>query len=170
MVELGEVCESLFAGGDVPKDYSKTKIDGYEVPIYTNGIGNKGLYGFAKKARVKQECVTLSARGTIGYPEIRKIPFYPAIRLIVAIPKSMVLDTIFLKYALVNTDINRTGNTIPQLTVPMVKSIKIPLPPLEAQKEIVDEIEAEQKSMEGCKKLLASQEQKINNRISEVWE
>jgi type I restriction enzyme S subunit len=135
--ELGDVCEELFAGGDVPKDSKKEKDDIYKIPIYSNGIGEKSLYGFAKKARVNRKCVTISARGTIGYPEIRKEPFYPAIRLVVAVPKPGVIDVRFLKYVLETIEVQGTGNTIPQLTVPMIKSKKIPLPHIAKQKKIV---------------------------------
>lgn len=167
-VELEGVCTEMFAGGDVPKDYSKTKNDEYKIPIYSNGIGDKSLYGFTKKARVDRECVTISARGTIGYPEIRKEPFYPAIRLIVAIPKPDVIDTRFLKYILETIKINRTGNTIPQLTVPMIKKEKIPLPSLEVQKQLVAEMEEQEKIIEANKKLVGMMEQKITEVLSEI--
>ena len=167
-MELEGVCTEMFAGGDVPKDYSKTKNDEYKIPIYSNGIGDKSLYGFTKKARVDRECVTISARGTIGYPEIRKEPFYPAIRLIVAIPKPDVIDTRFLKYILETIKINRTGNTIPQLTVPMIKKEKIPLPSLEVQKQLVAEMEEQEKIIEANKKLVGMMEQKITEVLSEI--
>jgi len=167
-VELDEVCEKLFAGGDVPKDYSKTKSNEYKIPIYSNGIGDKSLYGFTKTARVKQECVTISARGTIGFPEIRKEPLYPAIRLIVAIPKQNVMATSFLKHILETIRIDRTGNSIPQLTVPMIKKVKIPLPPLEVQKQLVAEMEEQEKIIEANKKLIGIMEQKISEVLDEI--
>ena len=44
---LGDVCEKLFAGGDVPKNnFSKIKTDKFDIPIFSNGIKNKGLYGY----------------------------------------------------------------------------------------------------------------------------
>ena len=50
---LKNVCEELFAGGDVKKDrYSKTKTNEFNIPIYTNGEKNDGLYGYTDKARV----------------------------------------------------------------------------------------------------------------------
>lgn len=50
-----------------------------------------------------------------------------------------------------------------------LKQIQIPLPPLDTQKQIVTEIEKEQKMVEVCKKLVAIHEQKIKDRITEVW-
>ena len=168
MVELVEVCEELFAGGDVPKDYSKTKSKEYTIPIYSNGVKDKGLYGFTKKARVNKEAVTISARGTIGFPEKRSEPFYPAIRLIVAIPKENIIDVMFLKYILDTIDIYRNGNSIPQLTVPMIKGEKIPLPSLEIQKKLVAEAEKEQQIINVNKQLIEIYEQKISDVLSEI--
>ncbi len=170
MVELGEVCEKIFAGGDVPKaDYSKQKTEDYKIPIFSNGIEEKSLYGYTNISKVNKPSVTLSARGTIGYPVIRNVSFYPVIRLIVLTPKENLLSNNFLGYILKITSIENTGNSIPQLTVPMVKKIKIPLPPLEIQKQIVAEIEAEQKIVNANKNLIEKMEQKIERKIGEVW-
>ena len=46
---------------------------------------------------------------------------------------------------------------------------KIPLPPLKVQLRIVGEIEAEQETIDGCKALIATKENKINTKIAEVW-
>lgn len=44
--KLKEVCDKLFAGGDVPKDnLSKIKTEKYSIPIFANGFKDKGLYG-----------------------------------------------------------------------------------------------------------------------------
>lgn len=50
-----------------------------------------------------------------------------------------------------------------------VKKLKIPLLPLETQKQIVAQIEEEQKLVEANKKLIEVFEQKIKNKIKEVW-
>ena len=150
---LGEVCSEIFAGGDVPKDrLSKTKTAKYTIPIFANGEKNKGLYGYTNLARVTVPSVTVSARGTIGYSEIRKEPFYPAVRLIVITPNLDVLDLSFLQFAIKNIDFKHSGVSIPQLTVPMIKEYSIPLPPLPEQRTIVGRLEAlstETKRLEG---------------------
>ena len=171
VIELEKVCERIFAGGDVPKsNFSKVKTDIYQTPIFSNGIKDKGLYGYTDIEKVKTPSITISARGTIGHPEIRKKPFYPVIRLIVTAPKKDKLLLNFLYYAIKQSIIGNTGNTIPQLTVPMVKKIKIPMPPLETQQAIVAEIEQEQKLVNANQKLIALMEQKITSTINKVWE
>ena len=139
---LGDVCDGLFAGGDVPKENSsKFKTEKYIIPIYSNGEKNKGLYGFTNTARVKKPSITISARGTIGYSQIRNEPFYPAIRLIVVTPKSDLLDLAFLKYLIENMDFIHSGVSIPQLTVPMIKEYSIKYPILDIQKVIVKNLD-----------------------------
>jgi type I restriction enzyme S subunit len=149
---LGDVCEELFAGGDVPKDNSsKIKSEKFNIPIFSNGEKNKGLYGFTNVPRVAKPSITVSARGTIGYSEIRYEPFYPAIRLIVVTPKTDVLDLFFLKYLISNIDFIHSGTSIPQLTVPMIKGYLIKFPIIEVQKRIIkklDELSAETQYLE----------------------
>jgi len=171
MVELGKVCVKLFAGGDVPKDnMSKDKNEKFQIPIYTNGIEENSLYGYTNISKIEFDSVTISARGTIGYPQIRKAPFYPAIRLIVAIPNVQKINLYFLKYILDNVNLNKTGNTIPQLTIPMIINEKIPLPPLSEQEAIVAQIEKEQQLVNASKELIKIYEQKIKDEINKLWE
>lgn len=56
-----------------------------------------------------------------------------------------------------------------RLTKEYGTSYKIPLPPLAVQEQIVAEIEAEQKAVEECKKLIEKMQQKIEAKIGEVW-
>lgn len=133
---IGEVCE-LSAGGDVPKErYSKEVTSEYCVPIYSNGIGDNAIYGYTDIPRIKEACVTIAARGTIGYCALRKEPFYPVVRLICAVPKKEVVPD-FLKYCIEIIKFKVPTSGIPQLTVPMISKYKVPIPPVEIQREIV---------------------------------
>lgn len=158
---LGEVCEELFAGGDVPKgNSSKYETEEFKIPIFSNGEKNKGLYGFTNNSRVTKPSITISARGTIGYSEIRHSPFYPAIRLIVVIPKNDIVNLLYLKYVIAGIDFKHSGSSIPQLTVPMIKGYPISFPTLKEQKTIVQKLKA---LSEETKKLEAIYQQKIND-------
>jgi type I restriction enzyme S subunit len=158
---LGEVCEELFAGGDVPKDNSsKFRTDDFNIPIFSNGEKNKGLYGYTNVARVTKPSITVSARGTIGYSEIREESFYPAIRLIVVTPKKDVLNLAFLKYVIGDIDFKHSGTSIPQLTVPMIRNYPISFPSLELQQNIVSKLDA---LSEEIQKLENIYRQKIND-------
>jgi type I restriction enzyme S subunit len=139
---LVEVCAEIFAGGDVPKDaFSKNETAEFKVPVYANGEKNKGLFGYTNKPRTSEPSITISARGTIGYSEIRTQPFYPVVRLIVIVPKKEILDLSFVQFVISNIDFVHSGSSIPQLTVPMVKEYKIPFPPLSEQKNIVHKLD-----------------------------
>ena len=124
---LGEIAK-VFAGGDVPKNrMSKCKKEPFIIPIYTNGIENEGLYGYTDIARVNDLSLTISARGTIGAIFKRNSPFFPAIRLITVCPQNIV-DINFLYYVLLNSTFTKSGTTIPQLTVPMLKQYRFAIP------------------------------------------
>ncbi|GAW86902.1 type I restriction enzyme, S subunit [Bathymodiolus platifrons methanotrophic gill symbiont] len=137
-----ETLESVFhilAGGDVPKaTLSDTETEEFNIPILSNGIGNNSLYGWTDKAKVYSPSLTISARGTIGWTSFRENPFFPIVRLLVLTPKV----ELNLKYAYyfmktIENSYHVPKNGIPQLTKPMVKDIKFPIPPLNIQTEIV---------------------------------
>ena len=139
--KLGMVCR-LFAGGDVPKErFSKTKTPTYSIPIFSNGTENKGLYGYTDIPKVSEKCITISGRGTVGFTCKRTEPFYPIIRLIVVIPP-VEIDVDYLLYCSIAIGFKGNGVAIPQLTVPMIKDVLIPVPPLSLQQEFAEKIEA----------------------------
>ena len=144
---LQAVCEELFAGGDVKKDKSSdTQSEEYPYPIYTNGEKNNGLYGYTSIVRVAKEAVTISGRGTIGFTCLRKEPFYPAVRLIVAVPKQELVSGCYLQHFIQSKNYGGQGASIPQLTVPMIKDEPIPVPPMELQKQFTAFVEETDKS------------------------
>lgn len=135
-LKICDVC-NLSVGGDVPKErFSKEPTSQYSVPIYSNGVGESALYGYTDLPKIKEPCVTIAARGTIGYCEYRDEPFYPIIRLICAVPKKAVIAK-YLKYVirLIKFQVPETG--IPQLTIPMLSRYTIPVPSLQEQERIV---------------------------------
>lgn len=140
--KLGDVCEKIFAGGDVPKGRnSKELTSEFSIPIYSNGAKNNGLYGFTDVASVTKPSVTVSARGTIGYTAIRDEPFLPVVRLIVLIPYEEKITLPFLYYTIGGMNFGNTGTSIPQLTVPNFKNYSLLLPPVSEQKVYVDKLD-----------------------------
>ena len=126
---------SMSAGGDKPKNFSKERADGLEIPIYSNGISNEGLYGFTDNARIFEESVTVSARGTIGYVCLRMQPYLPIVRLISLVPKKEYVSSKFLFLCLQNENIQGNGTTQQQLTVPDFKETKIITPNIDIIKD-----------------------------------
>lgn len=64
---------------------------------------------------------------------------------------------------------NIKGSTRKVIKLERLKKIRIPLPPIEIQREIVAELEAEQKLIDANKKLIEIYQQKIKAKIAEVW-
>lgn len=129
----------VVVGEDVPKhSLSKTKNEVFNIPIYSNGTEEKSLYGYTENARVFDNSITVSARGTIGYVSFKKEPYYPIVRLICLIPKKDNFNLKFLYYFLQQYKFNYVETGIPSLTSDMVKKIKVPVPNIEVQNTIVD--------------------------------
>ncbi len=158
---LIDVCEKMFAGGDVPKDnFSKIETAKYKIPIFANGIKDKGLYGFTDIEKVINPSITISARGTIGYSEIRNEPFFPIVRLIVLIPNTKIITLEFLQYIIKSIDFKKSGTSIPQLTIPNVKKYQLNIPLIDEQEQIVKILDKAFKTIE---KVKVNIEQNIEN-------
>ena len=133
-----------------------------------------------RKGKLKRNDVILTTRGTVGnvayYSE--DIP-YDNLRLnsgmVILRPDTTKISSEYLLNLFLSTNIEDqimnilSGAAQPQLPIRSLNTIKIPLPPLEIQKQIVRQINDEQKSVDECKKLIAIFGQKIKDKISEVW-
>jgi type I restriction enzyme S subunit len=137
---LGEITE-IKAGGDKPKIYSDTKTEECKVPIFSNGIDKEGLYGFTNTAKIFKECITISARGTIGFVCLRQEPFVPIVRLISIVPNKKYLSVKYLYLWAKTQDILGTGTTQEQLTVPDFSRTKIVLPPFTKMVEFTNHVD-----------------------------
>ena len=135
---LEEVFE-IITGGDVPKEaLSETETKEYNIPILSNGINEKAIYGWTNISKIDKPSLTISARGTIGWTSYRDRPFFPIVRLLVLIPQieiNLKYAYYFMKSIENNYKVAKVG--IPQLTKPMIKNISIPLPPIAEQERIV---------------------------------
>ena len=81
------------------------------------------------------------------------------------------LDNYFLYYFMLGFDLSLISNSagVALINNPDIKGVKIPLPPIEIQRQIVAELEAEQKLVDANKKLIETFQQKIKDKIAEVW-
>uniref|UniRef100_UPI00386D7FDF restriction endonuclease subunit S n=1 Tax=Methanobrevibacter sp. TaxID=66852 RepID=UPI00386D7FDF len=127
---LEDVCD-LNAGGDKPEVVSDQITDSCIYPIYSNGLDNDGLYGYTNHAKIFDECVTVSARGTIGFVCLRHTPYVPIVRLVSVIPKKEFISAKYLYLFLDRLNIIGTGTTQQQLTIPDFKKTEIFVPTLD---------------------------------------
>ena len=136
---LGEV-SLMGAGGDKPKTVSATQTENCPYPIYSNGVSDEGLYGFTDEYKIKDESITVSARGTIGFVCLRHIPYTPIVRLVTLVPHTDVLSAKYLYLWLKNSPIHGTGTTQQQLTVPDFRKTEIVLPTKEEMDSFTDTV------------------------------
>lgn len=131
---LGAI-SNIRAGGDAPKDYSNEKSKEYNVPIYSNGISNDGLYGYTNRGTVSGKSITVSARGTVGFVCLRFGEYLPIVRLLSIEPDDSMLDVYYLYFCLKNGQIDGYGTSQQQITIPFFKRKKIIIPQLDLQKK-----------------------------------
>ena len=139
---LGKVSK-MGAGGDKPQMVSPVKTPDCPYPIYSNGLSNEGLYGYTNSAKIFDESVTVSARGTIGFVSLRHIPYVPIVRLVTLVPHREILSAKYLFLWLKQLHIAGTGTTQQQLTVPAFQKTEILVPSIDiiaSFDEIVDPI------------------------------
>ena len=123
---IGEIA-TVKAGGDCPITFSKTRTQKCNIPIFSNGTEDRGLYGFTNKANIEGHSITIAARGTIGYCERRLMPFVPIIRLLAITPKEDGAY-IYLHQVIRGMKFKKNGSVQQQLTVPEISFIEIPYP------------------------------------------
>ena len=155
---LNEVCDKISAGGDKPDDCTTEKTEENQIPIFSNGIKNKGLCGYTKTPAITKPALTISARGTIGFACVRYEPFFPIVRLICVIPNEKLVVLEFLCYVLQYIIPQGEGTSVPQLTIPNFKKIEIPIPPLDEQKRIASALSKIDAYLENTIKLIEEKE------------
>lgn len=131
---------NLGAGGDRPDVFSDIRTSECPIPIFSNGIENEGLYGYTNESKVQAESVTISARGTVGYVFLRQEPFVPIVRLIYITPKDNRVTAKYLFFALRYVEMNSTGTSQQQITVPDFKNTSIIVPDADALSEFMRQI------------------------------
>ena len=186
MVELGELGEIISGGTpksneqsywngeikwltlvDLPADESISYITDSKRKITELGL----LKSSAKMIPVRS--VIVSSRATIGRIGINEVEVSTNQGF-----KSIVIDETkhLAEYVAVNVFLKRkymqeiaTGGTFGEINKTNFMKIKIPMPSLDMQKEIVQRIEEERIVIEGNKKLIEIYTQKIQDRINKVW-
>lgn len=136
IVPISDVAD-LKAGGDKPKNFTNNLTNECTVPVFANGITDKGLMGFTNKPVITKPSVTISARGTVGVVFLRREPFMPIVRLISVTPNEERMDVFYLYLYLTNQSFRSTGAAQQQITVPLLKN-KIIMCPDEGVRKIFE--------------------------------
>lgn len=183
MVELGEICD-LIGGGTPSKENKAYWTNGKIKWISAKHFKGDLLYDSDQKITeaavidsstkvIPANTIVMVSRVSLGKIAITKDRV--AINQdITALPiKNKNVDTIFLFHLLkgMSTHFEESGQGlgVKGLTREFIKKIKIPLPSLKIQKQIVAQIEEEQELVEANRKLIEIFEGKIKTKIAEVW-
>ncbi|MCK5123575.1 MAG: restriction endonuclease subunit S [Candidatus Pacebacteria bacterium] len=74
------------------------------------------------------------------------------------------------KYFAKQTQIFQVGRSgMPKINQDQLSKIKIPLPPIEIQKQIVARLDKEMETLEKIRELKTQAEERINKILEEVW-
>ncbi|HHD64126.1 MAG TPA: restriction endonuclease subunit M/S [Desulfobulbaceae bacterium] len=182
MVKLGEVCNFINGRAFKSKDWEKKENGGLPIIRIQNLNNPSAEFNYysgevAEKLIVNNGDLLFSwsgSRGTSFGPHIwnRNKGILNQHIFKVQFTEKYIKEFLYymLKKIVSEVENNLHGGVgLVHITKGSLQQIQIPLPPLEVQQEIVAEIEKEQKMVEECKKLIAIHEQKIKDKIAEVW-
>ncbi len=148
MVELGEVI-TLQRGYDLPK---QAWIDGPH-PI----VGSNGIIGYHAEWKESGPGVVTGRSGTIGKVHLIEAAHYWPHNTSLFVKNFKGNDPKFVKVLLEAIDLKSLGAqtaAVPSLDRKNAHRIRVPLPPLEIQREIVAEIEGYKKVINGARAVL----------------
>lgn len=129
----------LFAGGDLDlDDFSELPNGKYKYEIYSNALQNRGIYGYCSNPRYDGNAITITGRGDIGHCFYRKEAFSAIVRLLVCQPKGEISSLFVAEYLEMVQPFVFESTGVPQLTVPQINRIKIPLPDIQEQNKIAE--------------------------------
>ena len=186
MVCIGDVCEVERGASprpindyitDDPNGVNWIKIgDGRPNSLFIYSTKEKITLEGARKSRfVKKGDLILSNSMSFGRPYILGIDGCVHDGWLIIRNSKGLFDPIYLCYMLGSEAIMQeyqrlaTGGVVNNLNSDLVRSCKIPLPPLETQKSIVAEIEQHQLAIKGYQDKIIEEDMKIKERIAEVW-
>ncbi len=159
-----EVC-TLEYGKGLPKENRA----GGKYPV----MGSNGRSGYHDEFLIKGPAIIVGRKGSAGEVVWEEENCFPIdTTYYVKLTNENKTDLKFVYYILKSLVLSsiKNGAGIPGLNRQDVYSkFKIPFPPIETQKQIVGQIEEEQKLVDSNKKLIELFEKKIKDKIAEVW-
>ena len=134
--KLGDFAD-VAASGDLDSElFSPTKTQICCYPVYSNAVEQEGLYGYYSAPKYPANCVTITARGTLGVAFLRHTKFMGIGRLLV-LNFNQGIDSRFMKDCWNHlAKIPQEVTSIPQLTAVTARVTLFPIPNLEEQKRI----------------------------------
>jgi len=169
MMELGEIAENLDARR---KPVTKSDRDSGIYPYY----GASGIVDYVDDYIFDENILLVSEDGANLVARVTPIAFSVSGKVWVNNHAHVLRFKHFETQKFIEHYLNSislenfiSGSAQPKLNQNALSRIKIPLPPLKIQRQIVAQIEEEQKLIEANKKLIEIFEGKIKAKIAEVW-
>jgi type I restriction enzyme M protein len=146
---------------------------------YGNYYIDKQTYKSLESCSIKAGDILISLVGTYGkllvVPEIFKPGIINPRLMKITLNKDKCLPDYF-QIIFENGDIKNQvnnmsyGGTMGILNTTILRELKIPIPPIKIQKQIIEKIQKEKELVESSKKLIEIYEQKIKEVINKLWE
>ena len=155
MVELGEVCE-IEKGTSI----TKAKVSSGKIPVIAGG--QQPAY-YHNQSNRKGKTITISASGAYaGFVNYFETPIFASDCTTIKTKdeNKLLTDFVFHLLKAKQKEIYKfqRGTGQPHVYGKELAKIKIPLPPVEVQKEIVEQIEVKQKAIEAAKAVIENLE------------
>ena len=163
MVAIGEVI-SLEYGKPLK---SKNRVEG-PYPV----LGSNGIVGYHNEHLIEGPAIIVGRKGSAGAVNFCESSCYPIdTTFFVQIREKHRLDTRFCYYQLLTLELDKVNVQagVPGLNRNDAYRKTIPLPPLETQKAIVAELEAERALADASRELVERMEKRIRAAVARVW-
>lgn len=183
VVELGELCETT--SGGTPLRNNKEFYENGNIPWLKSGEVSQGLIYKSEEFITEKGLKNSSAKNlpinsvliamygaTAGQIGLLKFEAATNQAICAVFPTQKLIPEflyLILKSKTENLIKMCLGGAQPNLSQKIIQGIKIPLPHLDVQNQIVARIEEEQKLVDANKKLIELFEGKIKEKIAEVW-
>jgi type I restriction enzyme M protein len=182
-ITIDEICEVV--RGSSPRPQGDPAFFGGPVPrLMVADITRDGMYvkpqidsltelGATKSRPMKKGDVVMAVSGNPGLPAILAQDCCIHDGFVGFRNLSAQIDNSFFYFWLAaqheKNGLQSVGSIFRNLTTSQVKEFKVPFPPLEVQRKIASEIEAEQAIVNANRDLIARFEKKIEAAIARVW-
>ena len=182
--DLTDVCTKITDGTHVTPKYTNEGIPFLRVTDITLSNESKKFISkeehkeLIKRCRPEKGDVLYTKNGTIGIAKMVDWDYEFSIFVSLALlkPRKEILEGKYLEHflnselALAQAKAHSKAGTVTNLHLVEIKQIKIPLPSIKIQKQIVERIESEHILVEGNKRLIEIYEQKTRDALSKLWE
>jgi len=187
MVNLNELAEINRAALDPAKEYVEGEFVYIDISSVENGTGvvsfNNHIRGIDAPSRARRVIQQGDVLLSTVRPNLRAFAYLenmPArclastgFAVLTPRPNKIIVRFLWLmafEDIVLQQMVNCMGKgSYPSINQSDVKAIRIPLPPLENQRQIVAEIEVERALVESNQKLVELFEQKIQDKLAEIW-